>query len=173
VTNILSFDVESNGLHGQPFALGAVLLDSDGQLIDQLELRCPIEGDIDPWDAEHVIPQLDGMIEHCPTFSDFLEHFWRWFQDHKDGALIFADFGYPVETGLLHMCQRQKLEERAWKGPYPLHDLGTLLLAKGYDPDINRVELATQLTSDHSAFRQHHPFYDALASGLIAWKLTQ
>lgn len=53
----LVFDVESNGLDGPAFAVGWVVTDH-GKVVKEGFLRCPIEGAVDPWVLDNVIPKL-------------------------------------------------------------------------------------------------------------------
>lgn len=60
MTGIVALDCESNGLHGQVFA-AAVSVQEDGREIGGWTARCPIEGDVDPWVAEHVLPTIEDV----------------------------------------------------------------------------------------------------------------
>ena len=48
--------------------------------------------------------------------------------------MMAAECAWPVEASFLLKCVRDDQEDRTWKGPYPLHDVATLLLAAGMDP---------------------------------------
>lgn len=43
MTNFLMFDVEANSLHGQAFAVGAVVMDERGEILASFEGKCPVE----------------------------------------------------------------------------------------------------------------------------------
>ena len=58
MAKIFSLDAEANGLWGQAFAIAAVVADENGQEIDQFTGRCPIQGKINHWVAENVLPQM-------------------------------------------------------------------------------------------------------------------
>lgn len=158
---VLCFDVESNGLHGQAFAVGGVVYDTETQAsLDTLLVRCPIEGDVNEWVAENVLQHLDIAETHTDAKA-MRSAFWTWFQQHKQNAVILVDVGYPVETRFLAQCQDDDVS-RAWDGPYPLHDLASVLLALGLDPDLDR-----RVGHIEQHLRQHHPLDDALASVLV------
>ena len=70
----------------------------------------------------------------------------------------------PVESGLFRACVEDSPAERTWEGPYPLHEVATLLLAAGIDPDIDRVEF-----SGLTGLTKHNPIDDSLASA-ACWR---
>lgn len=166
--NILSFDVESNGLHGQAFAVGAVIRHVEtAQEVDRIGLRCPIEGDVNAWVAENVLPALAEMPETHTSAREMRAAFWTWYQTAKGkyaDLVMVADIGYPVETGFLTACQADD-PARAWEGPYPLHEVATLLLAADIDPDIDRLKFAGY---DADELHAHNPIDDALVSAKCA-----
>lgn len=166
----LVFDVESNGLHGQAFAVGAVLYDiATGRQYGSTHFRCPIEGDVDPWVGENVLPNL-WQPENFANGVEMRTAFWNFLQQVKSNCqdtygvelIVMADVAYPVETRFLAACQDDD-PDRAWNGPYPLHDLATWLLAAGYDTDVDRFEMASM-----KDFDKHDPMADALASAKCA-----
>lgn len=160
---ILSFDAESNGLHGAAFAVGAVLLRDDGAVVDQFFARCPIEGDVDPWVRDNVLPPLSQEMETHDTPREMRDAFWAWLTARMTGAVVVVDCGWPVEAGLLSACVSDD-PSRAFKGPYPLHEVASLLLAAGLDP---LASYADQVLPD-SGLSKHHPVYDAHVSALCA-----
>lgn len=160
---ILSFDAESNGLHGGVFAVGAVVLAEDGSVVETFAARCPITGPVDPWVEVHVLPPLASLAETHATARAMRDAFWSWLASHKDGALVVVDCGWPVEAGLLSACVADD-PARAFCGPYPLHDVASLLLAAGLDPLASYAE--TVLPGE--GHRKHHPVYDAHVSALCA-----
>ena len=55
---IFSFDAETNGLWGKAFAIAAVVTDENGKEIDQFIGRCPVQGEVNHWVSENVIPEM-------------------------------------------------------------------------------------------------------------------
>ena len=96
--------------------------------------------------------------------DELLDAFWDFWMENKEDALCVADFGAPVEAGLFRACVELSPELRTWQGPYPMHELGTALLLAGFDPDINRRELARR-----PDLVQHDPVDDAIAAA-ICWR---
>ena len=164
--HILSLDVESNGLHGEGFAIGAVLLAADGTEAATFYARCPIGGDVDPWVRDNVLPPLADAPETHPTARAMRDAFWQWMAEHREGALIVADCGWPVEAGMLSACVADD-PSRAFAGPYPLHEVATLLVAAGLDPMASYAERVLSPAA-RVAHRKHHPTDDARVSALCA-----
>ena len=158
---ILLLDVESNGLHGEPFAVGAVIVDTETlTVLDTFEGIAPIVGPLDEYVAEHVQPVVKGLTKFQNT-RRLRNAFWLWFKQVSVDA-VFADVGYPVETRFLQLCQRET--EDLWGGPYPLHEVATLLLAAGVDPDVNRAEYADGVLPPGHKYAAHAPLDDATVS---------
>lgn len=163
---ILSLDVESNGLHGEGFAIGAVLLRADGSEVSTFYARCPIAGAVDPWVRDNVLPALaDAPVTHDSARA-MRDAWWAWMTEHREGALIVGDCAWPVEAGMLSACVADD-PSRAFKGPYPLHEVATLLLAAKADPMASYAErvLSPEALAAH---RKHHPTDDARVSALCA-----
>lgn len=161
---LISFDAESNGLHGAAFAVGAVMIE-DG-IAEEFFARCPIAEPVDPWVAENVLPALSSASVTHDSARAMRDAFWFWLTSRKDGAVVVCDCGWPVEAGLLSACVADD-PARAFAGPYPLHEVATLLLAAGMDPIGNYA--GTLLSgSELASHRAHHPVDDARLSALCA-----
>jgi hypothetical protein len=169
---IVAFDVETNGLFGQPFAVGGVVLDERGDTFSIFRSRCPIVGNVDQWVGANVIPKLEMHVS-ATSLSEMQDAFWEWWLEYRNDAdgRIVVDVGYPVETGFLRACQEAD-PSREWEGPYPLIDLAGVLLASGIDPQIQRVQLMERLDLQGRSFNQHNPVDDAMIAALAVWRLT-
>ena len=169
IRRIVCFDGESNGLHGEVFAVGGVVLDAaTGREESTFYARAPDPVGADPWVAEHVIPRLGPELTH-PTVRTMREAFWawlRWQMGQGDGVWVLVDCGWPVEAGLLSACVADD-PSRAFGGPYPLHEVATLLLSAGHDPLASYADrvLSPEALASH---RKHHPVDDARVSALCA-----
>ncbi len=156
----LVLDVESNGLHGQAFAVGWVLT-QNGRELSHGYLRCPIEGEVNPWVAENVIPFLPP--ENCDTAGEMIFHFWEvWLEVKSKGGTVWADCGFPVETGFLSACVADDIYERQWNAPFPLHEIATVFAMAGLDATAKHDRLP-----DETA---HHPTGDARQSARLLQK---
>ena len=177
MAKIISVDAEVDGLYGAAFAV-AVTVREDGVEIARFEARISDEGVTNPWVRENVLPALAGWEPTHASSSELEEAFWAFYALHaleagkwgpsprKDVAVI-AMFGSPVESGLFRRCvERDSL--RTFQGPYPLHEVGTLLLVLGEEaPDSTEAYLKKyDLPSEYDGVA-HHPTYDAVTAAQV------
>lgn len=163
LSRVFSFDAETDGLYGDVWAIGAVVLDGK-ELVAAFKGQIDSASVVDVWVREHIVPVVDLPI--YDSRSELLDAFWAFWIEHKTGVLCIADFGAPVEAHLFRSCVLADLNARMWEGPYPMHELGTALLLAGIDTDINRREMA-----GHPRLIQHDPYNDALVAG-ICWQMA-
>ena len=159
VDKFMVFDVESIGLHGEGFAVAWVVVNRDGERLGEGCLSC------DPaqcygtdesrlWVGENV-PPLERTSPTKQHLSNTFWHEWRHWADQ--GAVLVADCAWPVEANFLSACVKLNHDEREWQGPYPLHDLASVLLALGSDALAVTERLPDELPA-------HHPLMDARQS---------
>jgi hypothetical protein len=164
-TKFLSIDVESNGLHGEAFAVGAVLINAEGKVLDEFLGRCPIKGEVDPWVIENVLPPMEGVPENYKQAKRMRTAFWEWYKQAKSQAdYVLVDNGYPVEARFLLKCQDDDLDGRYWDHPFPLLDLASMLVQVGIKPLAIRYKLVAEQIDNQN--QQHNPRFDAWVSAL-------
>lgn len=156
------FDVESIGLHGCDFAVGWVVVNGYGHEVQHGLLACEFN------ETFGTPESLKWVKENCPELKathscpvEMRDAFWRQWQDWKvQGALLVSDCGWPVEARFLIQCIDEHLKIREWQGPYPLHDLASILLSHGKDPlqKFDRKENELPI---------HNPLADARQSARI------
>lgn len=154
-----SFDAETDGLYGPVFAIGAVVVDENGQRIDMFSGAAQIELVRNEWVKENCVPQL----AHLPAYTDrtaLREAFWQFYLKYRGRAEIIADVPVPVEAGLLRACVEDDPENRMFLAPYPLIDVASVLHVAGVDPDVDRREFSGY------AGMVHCPVDDAFSSCL-------
>lgn len=167
---ILSFDVETNGLMGNAFAVGAILMDLETLAIeDSFQGKGHPLGDIPDFVKENVLPAIKDLTQY--QSNAYMRYaFWNFYRRHsRDGygsprkdVLVIADVGFPVETSFIRLCMEDAGD--TWGGPYPLHEAATLFLALGLDTDFSRLEYGKQLHPKDSEFTNHNPLHDATVS---------
>lgn len=168
-TKILCFDLESNGLHGEVFAAAAVVMDSDGKVLDQFTGRTKIVGEVDNWVAKNVIPVIEDIMISHGSYKDLREAFWRWYlQAEPKSDYVLVSNGYPVEFRFLIKCQEENLGERYWQHPFPILDLFSLLIQAGIDTS-EKARLKAKIAETIS-FKPHNPLDDAKISALLAFE---
>lgn len=161
------FDVESIGLYGEAFAVaGGVYVPGQTGLIylREFTFSCPPErarGRTE--DREWVAANVPDLSPRCPTARSIRDAFWaQWTEARQQfpGIVMAADCSYPVETGFLVACIRDALDDRNWSGPYPLVDIGSILLASGRDP-------LAYYPRNEDECEAHHPLHDARQSARL------
>lgn len=156
------FDVESIGLHGEGFAVGYIVVNRAGETLDHGLIACdPLRAQGEPKNLAWVLENVPAM--HYGCFSPFgvREEFWNaWMHWKAQGAVLVADCAWPVEARFLAACVDDSKLSREWEGPYPLHDLASVLLALGKDPLATNERLPNELPA-------HHPAKDAQQSARL------
>lgn len=177
---IMSVDVESVGLHGEGFAAGWAIYNTAaperGVSLHCISAPMPVCKDKETatWLAEHLPLDRYGRIVALPHLHSYqqVKHpqevrqfFWSaWLAIRHEGAgrtdidaRMLSDCGWPVEANFLSACVSDAPAGRSWQGPYPLLDLGSIIVAKGGDP----LEVFARTDSE---LPEHHPTADALQS---------
>lgn len=150
------FDVESVGLHGDGYAYGYVVVDADGN-----ELASGREA-VDPADVNGTTDGREWLRDNCPSIaitkanisalrSQFVVDWVHW---KVRGAVMVADCPWPVEARFLLAC------DMGFEGPYPLIDVGSVVLSAGGNPigEFDRLQ---------SELPKHDPLCDARQSARV------
>lgn len=169
-TKLLCFDLESNGLHGEVFVVGAVIMDAQGNIHDEFTGRAKLHGAVDPWVEKNVIPAVKDVPVTYMTYKALRDAFWNWFvkaQGVSDYVLVSN--GYPVEYRFLIQCQEDDLEERYWQHPFPILDLSSIMLMLG--PALATKNKIVASVVKNGKFARHHPLNDAKISALAAFEV--
>lgn len=150
------FDVESLGLHGVAFAAAFVVINHSGDTLEEQIISCDpkgISGDNEDkeWCSKN-IPELP--ITHEDEEGVRYAFWQKWMSWKANGAVMIADCAWPVEARFLMHCVEDDFKKRKWNGPYPLHDLASIRLAKGEDPMACYERKPDELP-------QHNPLCDA------------
>lgn len=166
--NYFSFDVESEGLLGSPFAVGWVIVDSDGNEIRDGYLACEMAGeaplsDIE-WVEQNVLPVLPRFSStdsyyNCSDIEEVLRLFWKAWRDAKQefgDITMVTDCMFPVEAWFLQLALSEnncKMED----SPYPVLDVASVIAACGGDPIATLPRKPEELPA-------HNPVNDARQS---------
>ena len=160
------FDVESIGLHGEGFAVGFVIVNSYGVEVQHGLVACHPDRAVGTlssreWVKANVPPLGLTSVSACSSPREVRNHFWHQWESWKDrGAILFADCCWPVEARFLAQCVDDNPEKREWSGPYPLHDIASVIFASGGDPSAKYGRLENELP-------EHNPLCDARQSARI------
>lgn len=168
---ILVFDVESVGLQGEGFAVGWVLLDKAGTEIDSGYAACPSDAAAGTaadrkWIEKNIVPHLPQPMLATPrqVRDYFWNEVWMPLKNRDSVVSVFSDCGFPVETNFLSACVQDDLKARGWDAPYPMHEIGTVLLLADLDPTAHYDRLPNELPV-------HHPTADARQSARLLIQL--
>jgi len=162
--NIFSFDCETNGLYGFAFAVGAVVLDKNGKTLDSFTCITETEKVTDEWVLKNILSDLltYNDLRKCISQLRMRNLFWDFWMIHRETSICISDFGSPVESGFFRQCIMDN-PKRIFLGPYPLHEVETLLISKGVESDTDRIKFSGLVD-----MRKHHPLDDAYVSA-ICW----
>lgn len=171
-TKFLSFDLETNGLHGTAFAVGAVVVDAQGKILDKFVGRCPLDEEVDAWVQANVLPAIKNMEITYDNPKALRSAFWEWYlQAEPKSNYVLVSNGYPVEYRFLLQCQEDDIEKRYWQHPFPILDLTSILLTTGHDPSA-KSKLVADIIRE-GKFTRHHPLDDATIAALAVFKTLQ
>lgn len=168
---VLSIDVESNGLYGFAFVIGAVVINYDNpwEIVDSYASKYKIIGKIDPFVEKNVISACKSipLADLNKSYSRWLLDFAIFYKKYKDDYDIVCHIPYPVETNLFkNMIDRGVINEL--EAPYPIYCPSSLLLKEGYDPlsvDQYYSEVLDKNTDDNIIV--HNPYWDAIVAGRV------
>lgn len=170
---ILSFDVESNGLHGDAFAVAGVLVDEHRHILEQFVARSPILGKVDPWVKENVLGPMNDIEETHADAKMMRSAFWKWYVPLKAGAdMVVAANPYPVEAQFLLACQNDDMSVRSFEHPFPYYDLSSMLYMLGIIAPAARREFVAKAWSGGET-KAHNPLWDATATAMAALAAVQ
>jgi len=156
-------DVESNGLFGQPYAVGCVVLDEHARIVDGFEGHCPIEEPLDDFVQEHPLPASSAKFPGLGHLIRAFLAFDRAIQE-QCAPESWVDVGFPVESRFFETCKRY---DPTWKTPCPLYDVATIMLSRGFDENRLREDFVLDWAEESMSSRKvHDPLRDAYFSGL-------
>ena len=172
---VLSFDVESIGLHGEGFAVGIVAA-RDRKIEAEYVFWCDpkiAHGDDagHQWVKENIPPfetvtcDTADFHEMCLTSIEQVRGaFWNvWEKYKKLGYQLLADVSWPVEANFLSACIQDAPDTRAWNGPYPMLDVSSISA-------LTTLESPQRLPSE---LPLHHPLMDARHSLRSLWEALE
>lgn len=159
---MMVLDVESIGLHGEGFAVGWVVIEPSG-----IERASRLIG-CSPDEAHGDKVSRDWVAANCNIEPDFRTlytyqvraKFWEdWIMWKNQGAELFAECLWPVEARFLNQCVEDD-RSQTWKGPYPFHEIASIMLAAGMNP-------MAQYMRQENEMPPHNPLADARQSARL------
>jgi len=168
MSRVISIDLETNGLWGDSFAFGAVSRSKDGS-INRVSFRCPIDGEVNPWVAENVLPEMEAIEVTHSDREGFLKAIAEWYMIEKEDAQILWHMGHVIETNLFReLVDRGLIGE--WDAPYVPLELSMILQMNGFAPDsVDGYLKNNGLGVPAMDGGTHNPLYDSYAA-LLAYE---
>lgn len=160
------FDVESIGLHGQAFAVAGGVYDREGNTLHEFAYHCrPERADGEFSDREWVAANVTTCDQSIPCVypQGVRAQFWGEWLAAKESwpeITMAVECGWPVEARFLNACIDDDRGERNWSGPYPMHEIASIMLAAGMDPMATYERLPHELPA-------HEPLADARQSARL------
>lgn len=160
------FDVESVGLHGEGFAAAGGVYTPEGVALQEFAFHTHPDNargsaDDRKWVKSNVTV---APVSIEMTDARFVrDAFWEtWMSAVADfpGVVMAAECGWPVEAHFLAACVDDSPTVRNWKGPYPLHEIASIMLMANMDP------MATY-TRQENELPAHEPLADARLSARL------
>ncbi|KYM58533.1 hypothetical protein A2U09_07705 [Fusobacterium necrophorum subsp. funduliforme] len=171
---IMSLDVESNGLWGEPISIGFTI-EENGKVIDKWE-ACYIDPtkEYNDWVKENVIVPLkeNKNIFHCSSYDNLLRLFvLRYIHYCKDcGHTVLYHMGHIVEANLFkELVSGGYIGE--WDAPYTPIEVSALLAVCGYEMDSVDKLAELNLIKKPEASQRHQALYDAEVTARAYWFL--
>jgi hypothetical protein len=174
MAKVISIDAETNGLRGQAFMLAGVAYE-EGREISRFVGRCSIEGNINPWVAENVLPSIEGIEEDHDSYESLLRAFMAWHQefqqwnswDAKEEFQTLWHMGHVVETKLFDDAFKMGIIGE-FESPYCPIEVATLLQAKGFSPDsVDGYVKEHNLELPEVAGGTHNALYDCIVAAAV------
>lgn len=165
------FDVESIGLHGEGFAVAGVVCCKDGVEMHRFAYHCPPDNaEGEQSDRDWVKANVTIHESSIETLNPFRvrELFWKeWLRWSSDDCQMFVECGWPVEARFIAACIDNDKENRKWKGPYPVHEISTVMACAKMDPMATYDRAPDELPA-------HEPLADSrLSSRLLSIALNR
>lgn len=163
---IFSFDAETNGLWGQAFSIAAIVYDENGVETARFIGRCPIEGEINSWVAENVLPTMTDIPVTHESYDAMLADFAKFYLANKADAAVIAHMAFIVEVKLLRDAHDRGFIGD-WDAPYPLIDVAGNLQQVGEDP-TSVDSYVTKFGLEVRNFgTTHNPLYDSEVAAVV------
>ncbi len=163
---LVFMDVESDGLYGAFLTVAFIVTNWDGQELARAYYGIKRENMqvTVPWVKDNVIPKL-GEYEAVTDEKELLKRAWNFWLEYREEAYMVCEVGYPVEARFLRACVALDEATNMWLAPFPLIDLESILLAKGYEPLTER----SRILSNYKEEAVHNALYDVEAEVQL-WK---
>ena len=170
----ISIDAETNGLRGEAFSIAGVAMEN-GEEISRFVGRCPINGEINEWVKENVLPGMEEIEITHKNYKDLLEAFITWHKefpqwnvwDNKHGFQTLWHMGHIIEAKLFDDAYKRGLIGE-FDSPYCPLELSSYLQASGFLPDsVDSYMCEARLRHPTGVGRTYNPLHDAHVTSMV------
>lgn len=151
-------DAETDGLYGSLLTIAVLVTDSKGKVLESFYGGLPTHIAVasDPWVVDNVLPFI-SEYQAFDSEEALLETVWSLWVAHREDSICFADVPHPIESRIFSKMVTSHPIERTFQGPFPLIDIASLLMGRGYSPLIDRESLASNFQGHrHNALDDVH-----------------
>lgn len=167
---VFSFDAETDGLWGNPFAVAAIVYEN-GQETARFLARLKDETVTNAWVIENVLPALADVKPTHETYAAMLQDFATFYKTQKQDADCICHMGYIVEAHLLREMHRLGFIGD-WDAPYPLYDVSGNLQAAGENATSVDAYAKKHELPIAGVGTTHNPLYDCEVAAKVYMHLT-
>jgi hypothetical protein len=168
------FDVESVGLQGEGFAVAYCVYDIEGEALEWRLYACdrnlanPMQRpsffsdreyeerfeELVRVDREWIQENVPALQVNCDSPRQVRQRFWEDWMRLKNNldVTLWAWCGWPVEARFLIQCVEDDIMNRQWEGPFPLHEITTLVKFSGCNVEKENPKDFNYI--------KHHPMSD-------------
>lgn len=168
---LMSLDCESDGLFGKHIAIAMIIYNHTKEIIDSIYVAIEEPNLQNSWAIENIkIDYNNDDIIKVKTYEELLRITGNFYKNYICDSVVLTDVPFPVETGLLHRLTESNMD----LSPYPVIDLASILISKGYNFNKSRIDLYKTLNGGIPLNGQlHDPYYDAVLTAQIYFKLME
>lgn len=167
---IMSLDVESDGLFGRPVSAAIIIYDHNKEIVNSVHVAVNNPNLVNPWAIENLntnFSHRDDILKVSST-NNMIVVARKFYENYIKHSMVLTDIPFPVDTGFIRLLANDIVD----RSPYPIVDLASVLISKGYNFNIPRTELYKSLNDGIPLEGQvHDPYFDAVLTAQIYFKL--
>lgn len=170
---IMSIKCGSDGLFGQVVSVAMNLYDHEKSIIDNM--YCSIKDPVlsNRWSIDNLVNINEvtntNQLILVDNYQQLFHRAQIFYKSYIKNSMVLADMPYPVENNFIYNLTNRDMD----MSPYPIVDLSSVLIAKGYGFNQPRAELYKILNNGGHFLdnAQSDPYYDATLTANLYFKL--
>ncbi len=167
---IMSIDCESDGLFGKHIAVAMIVYNHNKTIVDSI--CCAIEKPelTNSWAIENVKiePTESNSLILVPNYNELIYRAHEFYDLYIKNSMVLTDIPFPVDTSFIQILTNGDIDY----SPYPIVDLSSVLISRGYSFNHPRAELYKFFNNGIALEgSQHDPYFDATLTAQLYFKL--